>query len=92
MPDFSPVCSAVIIAIAAVSLAFSLVNVEICSGELCPGKGREHSRHRILFITLEFVDPIFSGNGVLSRTVVRSLAGRNHKVLVGEKFSHMLGG
>ena len=36
----------------------------------------------MLFITLEFIEPIFSGNGVYSRTIVRALVGRNSSILV----------
>ena len=38
---------------------------------------------RLLFISIEFVDPIFSGNGVYSRSIVRMLAQKpNVSVLV----------
>jgi len=34
-------------------------------------------KERVLFIGIEFVDPNFSGNGVYSRTIVKSLLSRN---------------
>eukprot|EP00936_MAST-01D_sp_MAST-1D-sp1_P001613 g1613.t1 len=40
---------------------------------------------KVLVITLEFIEPIFSGNGVYSRTIVRALAtlpGRSSSILV----------
>jgi glycosyltransferase involved in cell wall biosynthesis len=41
------------------------------------------AKHRVLLIGLEFIDPIFSGNGIYSRTIVRSLiVTANYKVHV----------
>jgi len=37
---------------------------------------------RVLLISLEFADPIFSGNGVYSRTIARALLRTGHEVMV----------
>ena len=37
---------------------------------------------KVLLISLEFADPIFSGNGVYSRTIARSLLKTGHEVMV----------
>eukprot|EP00117_Sycon_ciliatum_P036693 scpid41979/ scgid1621/ len=40
------------------------------------------AKQRVLFVTLEYADPIFSGNGVLSRTMVNALLALDYEVLV----------
>lgn len=42
----------------------------------------ESIKTRVLMISLEFADPIFSGNGVYSRTIARSLLRTGHEVMV----------
>lgn len=37
---------------------------------------------RILFLTMDFINPIFSGNGTLSRTQILNLVKRGHKIMV----------
>ena len=46
----------------------------------CYVEGSKTAAPRVLFVTLEYADPIFSGNGVLSRAIVRSLGKLGHKV------------
>eukprot|EP00906_Rhabdomonas_costata_P018478 RCo026985 len=46
------------------------------------GGGNRMAELRILLVTLEFADPVFSGNGVYSRSLVASLTRQNHTVMV----------
>eukprot|EP01138_Halocafeteria_seosinensis_P010569 gb/GECG01010792.1/.p1 GENE.gb/GECG01010792.1/~~gb/GECG01010792.1/.p1 ORF type:complete len:586 (+),score=61.54 gb/GECG01010792.1/:1-1758(+) len=58
------------------TLLIGLVTVLIpqVHGSTSSGNGEGSTQiHKVLVLSYEFVDPVFSGNGVLSRTIVRSL-------------------